>query len=359
MINLAFLTGARSEYGIAKSLLFKLRDDDDINLMMFPNGMHLLKIFGYTLSEIKKDGFSITKSINTYDCSEKKFDQFSNSVKMISKVLEKYNIDAIYLIGDRIEAYSAALAGHFLKIPVIHSGGGTITRGAVDNIYRYNITNLSEIHLSTSKNNYNRLLQCPLTDSARVFFTGSTAIDAILDFKKNKMKIKVIDSNYYALMTFHPVTAKEERIDEIMDIAIREILKHKCEILITYPNNDTGYEKIIKVINKWENHEKIFTHKSLGTYNYYNAIERCLFGIGNSSSGVVEFPYFNKISMNIGSRQDGRDKDSSVIDIVARKKRIIEALDDGFKNSWDAQKCNNLYGNGDAIKKTIKIIKNL
>ncbi len=362
VINLAFLTGARSEYGIAKPLLKQIVEDPDFNLSIFPDGMHLLKEFGSTVNEINNDGFTITEPIYTYNSIKEKAHQFSNSVRLTYDILKKYDIDLVYVVGDRIEAYTAALAAHFLKIPIAHFGGGTITAGAVDNFYRYNITNLSDIHFATSKNNYERLVKCVLTKKENVHFTGSTAVDSIIKFKQNKRKhhsgvVKELKINNFALMTFHPVTANVEPISELMETAIDSIVEHGCDILITYPNNDDGYESIIEVINKWKVKKEIKVVKSLGAEKYYEAIENSLFVIGNSSSGVIEAPYFNKPVINIGTRQDGRDKDPLVKDVKAEVESLINAINMGFADGWENGDCSYLYGYGDSIKKVCSIIK--
>jgi len=360
-INLAFLTGARSEYGVARPLLRKLDSDTNFNLLIFPNGMHLQKEFGYTLDEIKKDGLTITETISTYNSIKEKSYQFSNSVKCIYDVLKKYSIDIVYIIGDRIEAYSAALSAHFLGIPIAHFGGGTITEGALDNIYRYNITNLSYFHFATSKNNYQRLLECTLTVNENVFFTGSTAINGIMKFQKNNIwrRNNNKEINNYALMTFHPVTLGNEPTEILMDIAIDYIIKTDCNILITYPNNDNGYEAIIKVINKWKSHEKIKIKDNLGAESYYEALENSLFVIGNSSSGLIEAPYFNKPVIMVGSRQNGRDKDVGVFEVPADSNSLTKVLIDGFKSGWEKVDCNNLYGDGNAVNKIIELLKTI
>ncbi len=358
-INLAFVTGARSEYGLAKPLLKKLKSDPKINLMIFPTGMHLLKEFGYTLDDIIQDGFNITDSIDTYNRVNHKYHQFSNSVKMTYDVLNNYVIDLVYIIGDRIEAYTAALAAHFLEIPIAHFGGGAVTRGAVDNMYRFNITNLSDIHFTTSKNNYRRVLDCRLTINKNVHFTGSTAIDGIINYKKKKKNIlnKNILKTKYALMTFHPVTVGKEPIANIMDSAINCIIDHDCGVLITYPNNDNGYIDIIKIIRKWGKHKKVIVKKNLGAKSYYDAIDASLFVIGNSSSGIIEVPYFNKPVVNIGTRQEGRDKDLSVKDVKANSDSVKDCIKLGFVEGWKKHNCSNLYGDGNCTKKITSIIK--
>ena len=136
-------------------------------------------------------------------------------------------------------------------------------------------------------------------------------------------------------MTFHPVTMAKESIIDIMESVINFIFDlNTYSILITYPNNDDGYEEILKVIYKYEKYNSVKIVKSLGSERYYEAIQNCLFIIGNSSSGIIEAPYFNKTVINIGSRQSGRDKDNLIKDIEVDSDKVINELKKGFSINW-------------------------
>jgi len=156
-------------------------------------------------------------------------------------------------------------------------------------------------------------------------------------------------------MTFHPVTRRNEPTKDIMGEAIGIILKNKFDVLITYPNNDVGYERILSEIEKWSSNPNVFVSKNLGAKAYYSALNDCTFVIGNSSSGVIEAPYFNKVVLNVGSRQEGRDKDDLVKDIGTES--MLNAINEGFKDGWKNADCSNLYGSGDSSKKIVNIIK--
>lgn len=364
MINLAFITGARSEYSLSKKLLSALYKDKLIELKIYVTGLHLLKKYGYTIDEIKNDGFLIRKEISIYkEEGEEKAFEFIKGIETIYKEIKNEKIDYAYFIGDRLEAYAAALACHFLEIPIIHTGGGNITNGAVDNIYRYNITNLASIHFATSKLTFYRLLELPIINKDNVYFTGSAAIDAIKIFKNNPIPIETyfpyLQSKNYCLMTFNSVTQFKEPIDKIMDAAIEHILNKGVKILITYPNNDAGSEAILNVIDKWKNNENIVVVKHLGAEKYYSALSSALFVIGNSSSGIVEAPYFNVPVLNIGTRQEGREHDKTIVNVAPKLKNVLNTIDEGFTSYWKSVKNNNLFGNGFAINKIIKIIKSL
>ena len=140
MKKIGFFTGARSEYGLSVSLLKALNNEDKINLLIYPNGLHLLNTYGTTIKEIINDGFSIGREIKTYnEKGKKKIFELTESINKIFSVINKSSLDGIIICGDRIEAYATALASHFINVPLFHIGGGVITKGAVDNIYRFNI----------------------------------------------------------------------------------------------------------------------------------------------------------------------------------------------------------------------------
>lgn len=353
--QIGFFTGARSDYGIMKRLIDAVAKSDKLDYQLYVSGVHLLPSFGFTIDEIKNDGLTIKEVIEVYrEDYEPGFVEFSDLITKLSGILKNEKPDVMFILGDRSEAYAAALACHFLKVPIIHSGGGTITEGAVDNIYRYNISNLSDVIFATSKGSYNRLLNAPITSKKKLIFTGSLAIDAIERFRQEPIPIASIipelKNKNYALMTFHPVTQSEEAIDQAMDLSLKLITERGINVLITYPNNDPGYKSIIKVIEKWQNHDNVIVRKNLGAIGYYSALNSCEFVIGNSSSGLMEAPYFNKQVVNIGTRQEGREHDSNVKTISCDSDNIRQVIENGVRNAWPEVTCERIYGNGNALK---------
>jgi UDP-hydrolysing UDP-N-acetyl-D-glucosamine 2-epimerase len=360
--TIAFFTGARSEYGIMKNLIFEIDRNKNFDYKVYVSGLHLLESFGYTVDEIEADGIKIQNKIHAFkEGNEPGAMEFSVILSEMSKVLKKDKPDALFVIGDRPETYAAVLAAHFVKIPVIHSGGGTITKGAVDNIYRYNISNLSSYHFATSKGNFERLKSLPVLNSENVFLTGSFAIDAITNFQSSPQNINhfvpSIEETNFCLMTFHSVTQSMEDISGTMDAAISFILSKGCQILITYPNNDPGYQAILEVIDKWKNNKNVFVVNHLGAKGYYAALDSCKFIIGNSSSGIVEAPYFNKQIINVGRRQEGREADEAISTVNANVDDVLNLINDKFDENWLPVKCSQIYGNGQTLKKITELLK--
>lgn len=361
-IKIGFFTGARSDYGVTKKLLKIIEEDEFFELRIYVSGMHLLEEYGDTYKEIENDNFQIYKKIYTYSNVLNKKSEFTKSVDMIYDNISEDNLDCAYIVGDRIEAYSAALALHFCKIPIFHYAGGQITRGAVDNIYRYNVTNLSTLHFTTVKSAFERLAEYPLVEKKNLYFSGSTAIDSIYEFLKSPVEIKkyfpeLLDFNY-ALMTFHSATNSDENICDAMKFSINRIISANYKVLITYPNNDQGSKEIIDLINTYKDNKNIVIIKNLTSEKYYSAIKSSKFVIGNSSSGIIEVPYFNKITVNIGSRQEGRDFDNTIIDCSTSINELEKVFDSGFSTNWKSIKPDLKYGRGDSSKKILNIMKN-
>lgn len=363
-MKLAFFTGARSEYGIIRKLVLSVIEDNFFDVSIIVSGLHLLKEYGYTVTEIEKDNMPISFKISIYNENKKPdYCDFSSAINKFSTHLNEVQYDAVFVVGDRFEAYAFALAAHFTNTPIIHSGGGTITQGAMDNIYRYNITNLSTYHFATSEGNFKRLLSIPIINKENTYFTGSVAIDSITDFlskRHNSIEdaIPGIKRDKYVLITFHSVTNSFEPTDLLLKFSVDLIIENGHQVLITFPNNDPGADKIIDVIESFINIPNVFVVKSLGALDYYKAMFDCKFLLGNSSSGIIEAAYFNKFVINVGARQEGREKDANVIDVdpdfIQLEKSIVLLLEkDLYK-----PKNNKIYGDGNSILKIIKILKN-
>lgn len=363
-MKIAFVTGARSEYGVMRRVIKELSSDGNFQVSIVATGMHYLSKYGNTISEIRKDGLANIIDAPCYVEEDRaKEEDFVALINSLYDVFCRYGYDAIYIIGDRLEAYGAALAAHFAKIPVVHFAGGQITDGAVDNIYRYNISNLSYIHLVTNIYAKQRLETIPIIDKSKIYLVGSSAVDSIkaylLEPKEISDYIYGLQRGNFVLMTFHSETkgfSAPNTISEVMEFSISAIISNGYNLLITYPNNDDGSENIIKVIDKWETDPHVFVRHNLGADLYYIAVDNSSFVIGNSSSGIIEVPYFQKYTINIGSRQAGRNAPRSVITVPAD----INLVQVQLKKIMQAPLCTftqeNIYGDGNSIANIYSVI---
>lgn len=358
MIRIGFITGARSEYGVMKRVIRELATDSLFDVNIVATGMHYQHKYGDTINEIRSDALAPIIDAPCYVEEERaKETDFVQLIDTLYKVLSKNHFDVVYVIGDRLEAYAAALAAHFFKIPVVHFAGGQLTNGAVDNIYRYNISNIAFLHFVTNIYAKERLLRCPIVDDSKVFLVGSSAVDSIQEYLKHPHRAEEIDERLtrgnYSLMTFHSETKgiiSKNTIPEVMDAAIKTIVGRDVKVLITYPNNDDGSDSIITVIKKWEDNPLVVIRKNLGSEYYYTAVDNSMFVIGNSSSGIIEIPYFQKYTINVGERQSGRNAPASVISLDDDCDIVVKVINDVIDNPACTLPQEYIYGRGDSIR---------
>ena len=357
MKKIVFFTGARSEYGIMSNLINYYDKKKFINnVFVYASGMHFLKNFGNTENEINFKYLKINRKIKIYKENHSPSNlEFTKIINKLVFYFKKDKIDYIFVVGDRIESYAATLAAHFSNIKIFHAGGGNITLGSYDNIYRYNISNLSFMHFATSKNNYKNLVKLNTINKKNIKFTGSLAVDSIYKFLKNKKSnrnnSKTFLNSKYILLSFHPSTAIKEDLGIFINQFIKKAISKKLKIIITYPNNDYNYKSIIKIINLWKKNSHVMIKKNFGLQAYFSIIDNAEFLVGNSSSFLIEAPYFKKIIFNIGDRQKGRERESNVLTLPVNLKTISKIFNIYEKKIFSFGKFKYIFGNGNAIYK--------
>tara|TARA_A100000164_G_scaffold361316_1_gene375936 strand:+ start:49 stop:699 length:651 start_codon:yes stop_codon:yes gene_type:complete len=196
----------------------------------------------------------------------------------------------------------------------------------------------------------------------RVLNVGALAGDNLKNFKPIKKdilekKIKIKIDSYTFLVTFHPETlstiSKKTQIITLIK-ALKKLPKFK--FIFSFPGVEAGSNIFIDIIQKECKKARNFHYlKSMGQKNYYSMIYYCAGMIGNSSSGILEAPYLNKINFNIGERQSGRVQVGNTINIPLSVNKIKFLINKFYKKKINVT--NNPYGNGNAIDKIINYLE--
>ena len=317
-LKLCYITSSRSDFFIIKNLLIKLERSNLINLDILCTGSHLLKDFGYTYKDIIDNDLIIKKKIFLRDKDSLNINLFSDAVKKISKTLKKIKPDYLILLGDRFEIFAGAISGLFNKIPIVHIHGGELTYGSIDDQMRHSITKIADIHFVSSEMHKKRVIQMG-ENPKKVFNIGSLSLDQIDKIKlqqkrdlEKEFKFKFKKNNF--LVTVHP-SKKTNESTQILK-SLEKVFNKINDLLIifTYPGLDDGSKLIvnqIKKLNKSKKYSSILI-KSLGQKNYFSFMKNVDIVIGNSSSGIIEAPTFKTFTLDIGTRQCGREKSKSV-----------------------------------------------
>ena len=364
------VTGTRAEYGLLYWLLKEIEADKELQLQVIVTGMHLSPEFGLTYKEIEKE-FKINKKIEMLLSSDTSVG-ISKSMGLaqisFAESYDELKPDIVVVLGDRYEIFSATSAAMISRIPIAHIHGGEKTEGAFDESIRHSITKMSHLHFTATDEYKNRVIQLG-EDPSRVFNVGGMGIENIkrlelLNKKEFEKSIEFKLNSKNILVTFHPVTLEnstaKEQFKELLD-AIDEL--EDTNIIFTKANSDTDGRVINQMIDEYvtKNSNKSIVFTSLGQLRYLSALQYVDAVVGNSSSGLAETPSFKIGTINIGDRQKGRIKASSVIDCEPNKDSILNSFEKLYSKEFQEilKTTINPYGDGYASKKIVEILKSV
>ncbi|MBP2029959.1 UDP-N-acetylglucosamine 2-epimerase (non-hydrolyzing)/GDP/UDP-N,N'-diacetylbacillosamine 2-epimerase (hydrolyzing) [Methanohalophilus levihalophilus] len=351
--KIAVITGTRADYGLMRSTLKAIDSHPKLELCLIATGMHLSHEFGYTINDIKKDGFSIASELDILLSSDSKTSMATSAglgIIKISQALEQIKPDIVVVEGDRWEAASGVIASAFLNIPVAHISGGDVTEGGcIDDSIRHAITKFAHIHFPGTSKSAERLSKMG-EEGWRIHMVGDPGND-LQDFKsiepqelENYFSINLNDP--LLLVVQHPVTYEIEHTADHMRETMESIVELGLQTIVIYPNADSGGKLAIEVIKDFSEYPNIKIYKNLTRDVYLSLMAVSSAIIGNSSSGIVESPFFKIPAVNIGTRQSGRERSTNVIDVEYDRHEIVSAIkkalsDKDFKEN--VKNCPNPY----------------
>ncbi len=334
--RICVVTGSRAEYGLLRNLMRGLQAHTAVHLQVLVTGVHLVRECGMTIEEIRSDGFTIDECVESQLAS----DSTTGTAKSLglgiigcTDAFRRLQPHIIVLLGDRYEILGAAMSASLLGIPVAHLSGGEVTEGAVDDWIRHAITKASWWHFVAANAYRDRVIQLGEAPE-RVFAIGDPALDSInelpaLDRSTLEKTIGLPLSAPLFLVTYHPATLGDKKPEQ----ALAELLAAlddfpQATVVMTRPNADAGGRLLTELIEAWatRNAHRARCVTSLGQVRYLSLMRFADAVIGNSSSGIVEAPALHVATVNVGPRQDGRLRASSIVACFETREDIAAAI---------------------------------
>ena len=341
MKKLLYVTGSRAEYGIMRRLLKKLDEDKNIQLDIVVTGMHLMKEYGETFKEVESE-FNVIEKIDIEIANSNNYDvlhSMSLAMEKFAKFFLNNKYDAVMLLGDRYEILPVAIASAINNISLIHIHGGEKTLGNYDEFIRHSITKMSKLHLVATDEYRNRVIQLG-ENPETVKNVGSLGVANAMELEllsKKELENKLGNfSKPYFVVLFHPETITEISLEQQTENLISALNKFKdrYDFVFIGSNSDTGSDKIQKIIKNFVDKNNYKRFLSLKNYEYFSLLKYSQGLIGNSSSGVIEVPSLKIPTINIGNRQLGRVKGTTIIDCSADTEDILKAIEKSQSESY-------------------------
>jgi UDP-N-acetylglucosamine 2-epimerase (hydrolysing) len=353
--KILFVTCTRADYGKLKSLIIKIQKNNSFISKVFVSGLHNMKRYGLTYGEIVKDKINGIYRYSNQTENMRMDEILMSTMRGFSSFLIRYKPDLVIVHGDRIEPLACALSSLLNNYLVAHIEGGEVS-GTVDEMLRHSISKISHLHLVSNKMARKRLIQ--MGENKRyIFEVGSPDVDLILS--KNLPKIESARKRYnirfnnFGIAIIHPVTTNIKNLERETKIFFSALVKTNLNYIIIFPNNDLGSEIILEEIYKLKNNSKFRIFQSIRFEHYLTLLKNSRFVIGNSSSGIMQAPYYGITTINIGTRQSNRLKTKLIKNIFFNEKKIIKTIDQIKDRKIIKRK---FFGEGNSAKKIEKLL---
>lgn len=371
MITIGVVSVARSDWGILRPLMVRLRAEPGIKLELIAAGAHRDPAFGTTLDEILADGFTPSSVLDLApndDSAVAVAEVIGRATSELAPVYRRLSLDLLIALGDRAEMIGAALAAVPLLIPIVHIGGGAETHGAIDDSFRHAITKLSALHFVETEQHRDVVLRLG-EEAWRTTVTGALGLDNLVGFTPlpraalaKRFGLALDPEHPPLLVTLHPETRATLPPAAQAEELLSALTGDPRPIVFTYPNADAGGRAIIAVIDAFvARNNRAHAVPHLGREGYFSVMAYAAAMVGNSSSGLIEAASFRLPVVNIGARQEGRLAPANVIHAPIERDGIRTAIARATSNEFRAgfASLKNPYGDGHAAERMAEVLRTI
>lgn len=346
--RICFVTGTRAEFGLMRSTLEAIRAHPKLELQLVVTGMHLDRRHGNSIDGVRRDGWKIDAVV---PWNGEVAEATGTAIAGLARAFSKIETDIVLVVGDRVEAFAAATAGHISQRAVAHVHGGDRAEGVIDDSLRHAITKLSHIHLPATAASRERILRLG-EDRDRIHLVGTPGLDGVKQLATSIGEFPALTRHRYALFVMHP-----DRDASDVSIGLDAIAKAGIEQTVAiYPNNDPGSDRIIRTLEQ-RRPKLAYLLKNCARAQFLGLLRNAAVLVGNSSSGIIEAASFGTPVVNIGSRQAGRERSQNVTDVPCSEAAIRRAIQRIWNNGQPIRFTGeNVYGREGAGKRIANVL---
>lgn len=360
---------ARTSYAKIQPILQAVKDNKDLELQVVCAASAVLERYGNTDKMVERDGFTINERVyNVLEGETLLTSAKATGIGIVefSGTFHRLKPDAVLVMADRYEILSAAIAAAYLNIPLVHVQGGEVS-GNIDEKVRHAVTKLADIHFPATKKAAKNIVRMG-ENPEKVFHVGCPSIDLArtvvedpaLGFDLYKKYGGVgetpdLSGGYYIVMQ-HSVTTEPEEGRKQIEQTLRAMNRVDKPVLWFWPNVDAGGDDVSKGIRSFRENEKpdhMHFIKNMSPPDFMRVLYGSLGIIGNSSVAIREASFLGTPAVNVGSRQNARERGPNVVDVGYNENEIYNAV---IKHCGGKSKSSPLYGEGNAGQKIADIL---
>lgn len=360
--RICVLVTARPSYSRIRSALTAIREHPDLELQLVVAASALLDRYGSAIKVIEQDGFDVRARVYMLVEGENLVTAAKSTglgLVELATVFDTLRPDAVVTVADRYETLATAVAASYMNIPVVHVQGGEVT-GSIDEKVRHAVTKLANLHLVSTAAAAERVARLG-EDPTTIICTGCPSIDIAagvgarpeLDFdvfsRYGGVGEPVDLSRGYLVVLQHPVTTENEAALFQVTETLQAIASLALPTLWFWPNADAGSDgtsKGIRVFREQEHPSYLHLFRNMYPEDFLRLLMGAHAIVGNSSVAIRECSFLGVPAVNIGTRQQGRERARNVIDVPHDRVAIAAAIRSHIGRPRPAS--DTLYGDGRA-----------
>ncbi len=362
---------ARPSYARIRTALAAIRDHANLELQLVVAASALLERYGNAAKVIEREGFKIDRTVYMVLEGESLVASAKTTGLGLGELATVFNDlkpDMVVTIADRYETIATSIAAAYMNIPLVHVQGGEVT-GSIDEKTRHANTKLADIHLVSCNNARERVIKMG-ENSEMVFVTGCPSIDLAKEALENdKGDVAGLIARYtgvgclvdvnkpYIVVMQHPVTTAHSVSRQHMETTLEAVHASGFQALWFWPNVDAGSDGTsgaIRTFREQQPQMNAHFYKNMSPMDFLSLLINSKGIVGNSSAAIRECSYLGVPAVNIGSRQNRRDRGHNVVDVQHEKSAILTAIEKMWSGGKSAR--DTVYGNGDAGKNIAEVL---
>ncbi len=360
--TITYVTGSRADFGLMRSTLEMLSRQRGLSLRVLATGMHLWPQYGDTVRHVQTLGVPLELAgVREHGSSGAGMARgIGEMIGNMVDAMERDRPNIVLLLGDRGEMLAAAIAAIHLDIPIAHIHGGERS-GTVDEPVRHAISKLSHLHLVATEQSAERLVR--MGERADVVHVvgapGLDGLQALASEGRDSLcsEFGLDPARRLALLVYHPVLQEASTARESASTLMQCLLAAQCQVVALMPNADAGAEQVRQVWREAEAAGQVVLRTHLDRSTFVSLMASADLMVGNSSSGIIEAATFGTPVVNVGSRQNLRQRNLNVYDVPAETAELEAALT--WASNVGRFPATNLYGDGRAGERICAILQSV
>ena len=371
MRKVCVVVGSRANYSSIKSVMRAVKNHPGLELQLVVGASALLDRFGSVVEVIEADGFTADAKVHMIIEGENPVTMAKSTglgLLELPTIFDRLQPDVVITVGDRFETMATAIAAAYMNIPLAHTMGGEVT-GTIDESVRHAVTKLAHIHFPANRLAGERIVKMG-EDPKSVHVVGCPRIDLVADIAEHDGRSLDKGQFYregvggtldpdqpFLLVSQHPITTEFGQGERQIGETLMALYELRMPTIMLWPNVDAGSDDVSRGMRKFRErfqHEHIRFYKNFPVETFVRLMLRCACMIGNSSAMVREGAYLGVPSVNVGSRQQGRERGANVIDVGHDRGEILDAVRRQLVNGRYPMQP--IYGDGHAGERIADIL---